>query len=214
MNWITTTRKSGKHLDATYGNTGQLFQPYLVLSAVYTVISPTGDRTTDYRMQNQNSTSPHRTQMMSNQIVLVIAQPINLIWTGGWVVAFWFYILGGRWFVLQWGDHDIHCWWDLIRLKQLSSVSICRTQVFTGFSGCGNSIHNIIPLLKKENVYRWNRKPLESFHIHWSEVKNTLQVFLCKTSAIYLMIVVLECSSFSLYIPFQTNIYTGMFWSV
>ena len=41
---------------------------------------------------------------------------------------------------------------DLIRSKQLSSVSVCRAQVFVGFSGHGNSIHNIIPLLKKENV--------------------------------------------------------------
>ena len=36
--------------------------------------------------------------------------------------------------------------------KQLSSVSICRAQVFAGFSGHGDSIHNVIPLLIKENV--------------------------------------------------------------
>ena len=24
------------------------------------------------------------------------------------------------------GDHGIHCWWDLIRSKQLSSVSVCH----------------------------------------------------------------------------------------
>ena len=35
----------------------------------------------------------------------------------------------------------------------LFSVFVCRAQVFTGFSGHGNSIHNIIPLLKKENVH-------------------------------------------------------------
>ena len=29
------------------------------------------------------------------------------------------------------GDHGIRCWWDLIRSKQLSSVSICHVQVFT-----------------------------------------------------------------------------------
>ena len=52
-----------------------------------------------------------------------------------------------------------HCWWDLIRLKQLSSVSLCRMQVFTGFSGHGNSIHNIILLLKKEKV-----------HLHYSSL--------------------------------------------
>ena len=47
-------------------------------------------------------------------------------------------------------DHGIHCWWDLIRSKQLSSVSICYMQVFAGFSGQGDSIHNISPLLKKK----------------------------------------------------------------
>ena len=41
------------------------------------------------------------------------------------------------------GDHSIHCWWDLIWLKQLSSGSVCRAQVFVGFSGDDNSIYNI-----------------------------------------------------------------------
>ena len=48
------------------------------------------------------------------------------------------------------GDHGIHCWWDLIRLKQLSSVSVCHAQVFARFSGHGNLIHNIISLPKKK----------------------------------------------------------------
>ena len=48
------------------------------------------------------------------------------------------------------GDHGIRCWWDLIRSKQLSSFSVWRAQVFAGFSGHGNSIHNIIILLKKK----------------------------------------------------------------
>ena len=51
------------------------------------------------------------------------------------------------------GGHGILCWWDLLRLKQLLSISICRAQVFSRFSGHGNSIHNIISLLKKENVH-------------------------------------------------------------
>ena len=34
------TRKDGEHLRTTYGNTGQLFRPYKVSSAVYAVISP------------------------------------------------------------------------------------------------------------------------------------------------------------------------------
>ena len=57
VNWIIMTRKSGEHLHTTYRNTGQLFRPYLVSSAVYTMISPTGDRTSDHRMQSWNSTT-------------------------------------------------------------------------------------------------------------------------------------------------------------
>ena len=40
------------------------------------------------------------------------------------------------------GDHGIPCWWDLIRSKQLFSVSTCSAQVFAGFSGHGNSIRD------------------------------------------------------------------------
>ena len=39
-------------------------------------------------------------------------------------------------------EHGILCWWDLIRSKQLSSVSVCRAEVFARFSGHSNSIHN------------------------------------------------------------------------
>ena len=58
MNWIIMIRKSGKHLRTTYGNSEQLFRPNEVSSAVYTVISPTRDRTSDHRFQNQNFTIP------------------------------------------------------------------------------------------------------------------------------------------------------------
>ena len=40
----TMTRKSSEHLCMTYGNTGQLFRLYKVSSAVYTIISTTGDQ--------------------------------------------------------------------------------------------------------------------------------------------------------------------------
>ena len=50
-------RKFGKHLRTTYRTTGQLFQPYLVSSAVYTMISTTGDWTSNHRMQSPNSTT-------------------------------------------------------------------------------------------------------------------------------------------------------------
>ena len=48
------------------------------------------------------------------------------------------------------GDYGIHCWWDLIRSKQLSSVPVCRAYVFSGFSGHGNSIHNSTHLLSTD----------------------------------------------------------------
>ena len=57
VKWITMTRKSGKHLCVTLGTTRQLFQPYQVWSTVYTMISTTGDRISDHRMHNRNSTA-------------------------------------------------------------------------------------------------------------------------------------------------------------
>ena len=38
------------------------------------------------------------------------------------------------------GDHGIRCWWDLIKSKQLSSISVRHLQVFAKFCGCGHSI--------------------------------------------------------------------------
>ena len=52
-------------------------------------------------------------------------------------------------------DPRIHCWWDLIRSKQLSRGSVLHAQVFAGFSGHGNSIYNIIPLPKKRKCTEW-----------------------------------------------------------
>ena len=50
-----TYLKPGEHLCRTYGNTGQLFRPYQISSAVYTVISTTRERTNDHRLQSRNS---------------------------------------------------------------------------------------------------------------------------------------------------------------
>ena len=52
----------------THRNTGQLFQPYLVSSAVYTVISTTGDRTRDHRLQCQNSTTDRPVHITHKQV--------------------------------------------------------------------------------------------------------------------------------------------------
>ena len=71
VNWITMTRKSAEHLCTIYENTGQQFQPYKVSSAVYTVISTAGDRTSDQiavlKLYNW-ATSSYRTQVMPNQL--------------------------------------------------------------------------------------------------------------------------------------------------
>ena len=59
-------------------------------------------------------------------------------WLGGGVSALHSVVAGA---ISSGRDNSIHCWWDLIRLKQLSSVSICCMQAFARFSGHGNSIH-------------------------------------------------------------------------
>ena len=47
-------QKIWQTMHVTYG---QLFQPYQVSLAVYTMISTTGDQTSDHRMQSWNSTT-------------------------------------------------------------------------------------------------------------------------------------------------------------
>ena len=59
--------------------------------------------------------------------------------------------------------HGKHCWWDLIRSKQLSSGSVYRAPVFAGFSGRGKSIYNIIRLLKKEKKSKIKFLPIFFF---------------------------------------------------
>ena len=102
-----------------------------------TVISTSGDQTSDHRWQSRNSTTKRH---------------LCVIWTDGSVVEFW---LCNLWLLVWSPEVDImvyHCWWNLMRLKQLFSVSICCALEFTRFSGHANSIYNIIPLLKKKNV--------------------------------------------------------------
>ena len=63
-------------------------------------------------------------------------------------------------------DHGIRCWWDLIKSKQLSCVSVCHVKVFAEFSSRANSIPNCFLVqngffrkgsydisLKRANVY-------------------------------------------------------------
>ena len=65
-----------------------------------------------------------------------------------------------------------------MRLKQLFSASVYHVQVFTGFSGCGNSIHN-----KKNNyVIEENKIQLDYWQI-WKlkDSADLIAVFLSKT---------------------------------
>ena len=66
VNWINMTRKSCEHLRTTYGNTRQLFRPYHVSLAVYTVISTTSDRTSHHRLQFISHTSDAKLTSYSN----------------------------------------------------------------------------------------------------------------------------------------------------
>ena len=77
------------------------------------------------------------------------------MWIGGRVSALHSVVDGS---ISSGEDHGIHHWWDLIRLKQLSSIFVCRAQEFYGH---GNLIHNIIRRLKKkkENVQKLNQFP-------------------------------------------------------
>ena len=67
------------NLSNTHGNARELFRPYWVSSAVYTMISTTGDRTSDHVLQSRNwAISPYPKQVTPNLFVRVIARPINL----------------------------------------------------------------------------------------------------------------------------------------
>ena len=68
------------------------------------------------------------------------------MWTDGSVVEFQLCFL---WLPVQSPRGEIMVY-TADETKQLSSVSVYCVQVFAGFSGHGNSIHNINPLLKKK----------------------------------------------------------------
>ena len=62
-------------------------------------------------------------------------------------------------------DHGIHSCWDLIRSKHLSSISVCHAKELTGFSGHGNSIHNLkLEFIKKENNAFLNVRIMLFYH--------------------------------------------------
>ena len=149
----------------TNGSNGQLFRPYEVTSAVYTIISSleiepatTGCRA-EILLHSQQCilhTSDATLTSHGNCAHMVIARHwmclasyIPTLYRGhGHLYRGQSHagsISGG-------GDHGIHYWWDLIRSKKLSSVSVCRTQGFARFSCRGNSIHNKPFLLRKVHI--------------------------------------------------------------
>ena len=84
-----------------------------------------------------------------NWITIDLASLVSDVyhWVGGTVSAVHSVVAGA---ISSGVNHGINCWCDLIRSKHLPRVSVYRVQVFAVFSGHGNSVHYIIPLLKKE----------------------------------------------------------------
>ena len=74
------------------------------------------------------------------------------------------------------GDHSICCWWDLIKSKHLSSVSICCAYMVTGFYGHSSSIHNIffIIQIKKISESKKNKSINEKYLVCYYNKKNTI----------------------------------------
>ena len=110
MNWMTISRKSGEHLRATYDNTRQLFR---VSSAVYTVISPTGDRTSDRRCE----TLPLRHQRSRNYHDSLVWYHSCTMWTGGSLID------------LQW---EIWRYTQLMRPKKVETAVQCFCKLRAG----------------------------------------------------------------------------------
>ena len=82
------------------------------------LISISGYRTTNHRMQSQNSTTKPSECVLQVTSVLFIEETVTSRATS----------------------------WEEVALE----VTVCCVQIFAGFSGQGNSIPNIISLLKKK----------------------------------------------------------------
>ena len=62
------------------------------------------------------------------------------------------------------GDHCIHCWWDLIRSKQLSSFSVRQAQVFVRFSGHSKSVFiHVYSLKLTSSTFLWGKGEGEAY---------------------------------------------------
>ena len=147
---MAMTRKSGKHLRTTYRNTTAVSTLLSLISSVYRDLPHWR-----LNLQQQNAepklyhrvTNQHHTQVMPNQLVMVIARPINLKVSGKLPLYSLQRTVTSRatssqedWFDLMWR----RSWYTLLmrpnKVETKSRVSVCRAQVFAGFPGYGNSI--------------------------------------------------------------------------
>ena len=127
------TRKSGEHLCTTYGNTVQLFRPYYFYTLLRrqghlqgNVFPGLGGDHVFCKMYGCNLQDIFRlighAITMTNLALLVC--DVDL-WLSGRVLALHSVVTG---LSSSGGDHGVHCWWDLIRSKQLSSISVCHSK--------------------------------------------------------------------------------------
>ena len=95
-----------------------------LISSVYRDVHHQRDQTSDHnRLQSQNIT----TKPIAAQLPWLVGL-VSLVcdmdrWLSRRVLAQQSVVVGS---ISSGGDHCIHCWGDLIRSKQLSSVSVCR----------------------------------------------------------------------------------------
>ena len=126
VNWSTITRKSGKYLHTTYRTLDSCFD-HIRSHQQHIPWSPPTGATTEYRAKTL-PLSYWSTSHTSNAKLISYG---NLQWGKSWYMP-------------------------LIRpnkVKTAVQCSIHHVQVFARFLDHGNSIYNIIPLLKKENVH-------------------------------------------------------------
>ena len=160
------TRKSSKHLFVTYGTTGHSFSghgnsihpmiPLLKKEDVHLFPCPWGynnDMDAYFQSSWEDMALEVTVSSVKSMDVTYMTHQVNwprncydeLKWRR--LCAMWISSSVVEFRLCIGGDHGIHCWRNLIRSKQLFTASIWHVEVFTRFSGHGNLIYNIIPLL-------------------------------------------------------------------
>ena len=117
VNWITTTRKSTEHLRTINGN----------------IERKSTDVTCKTHLGYLTAQLPWLVDLAS------LVCDMNW-WLSCRVSALQSVVADS---ISSGGYYGIHCWWDLIRSKQLFGIPVYRAYVFGGFSGRVNLIYNI-----------------------------------------------------------------------